>query len=129
MDPAEFIELIIAARGGIGGHVSNFVTALFAYLLMTYFVADKLSRLQLWGISLIYSVYAYLPANAAFQDINMHASLLAQFAAVHPAEAGIYIQYGRSYPIGWAMIAFLSWGLSISFMIQQRFKTKSHRGA
>ena len=122
MDPAEFIELIIAARSGIGGHVANFVTALFAYLLVAHFVSDKLNSLQLWGISLIYSVYAYLPANAAFQDISTLEGLLEQFAIQHPTEADIYVQYGQGYPIGWAAIAFVSWGLSIWFMIQQRTK-------
>ena len=129
MDPADFIELTIAARDGIGGHVGNFVTALFAYLLMTYFVADNLSRVQIWGISLIYSVYAFLPANAAFQDITVHASLMEQFAVQHPAEAAIYIQYGDSHPIGWAVIAFISWASSIAFMIQRRTRSKSHGDA
>ncbi len=120
MEPAEFIELIVTTREGIGGHVSNFVVVLFAYLVMTYFVAEKLSRFQVWGLSAIYSVYEFLPANAALQDIQTHGALVSQFYEQHPAEAAIYIVQGQSYPIVFGLVALASWGLSIAFMVQRR---------
>ena len=122
MEPAEFIDLVIAARDGIGGNVSNFVTALFAYLVMAYFVADRLSKPQVWGISLIYSAYVFLPAVTAFQDIQTLGALMTQFHAQHPEEAAIYTPHSQAYPLGWALVAAISWVLSIWFMLQQRSK-------
>ncbi len=119
MSPAEFIELISATRDGIGGHINNFITVLFAYLVMTYFVADKLSKFQMWGLTLIYSAYEFLPARAALQEIQMLSALLSQFHEQHPAEAGLYIPFGQTNPIPFMVIAATSWGLSVAFMVQR----------
>jgi len=109
-------------RDGVGGHVNNFVTVLFAYLVMTYFVGEKLNSFQLWGLSIIYSIYEYLPASAAFQEIQMLGALMTQFHEIHPAEASIYIPRGQTNPIPFAVIALLSWLLSVGFMFQLRRK-------
>ena len=124
MDPSEFIELITATRAGVGGHVANFITVLFAYLIVIYFVAEKLSRFQAWGLTLIYSFYQVLPVNAAAQEIQMLGALLSQFHEQHSVEAGIYIPFGQTQPIVFLVIAIGSWCLSVAFMIQQRRKPR-----
>jgi len=120
MGPAEFIELIVTTRDAIGGHVSNFTAALFAFLVMVYFVGEKLTVVQVWAISAIYSAYVFLPANAALQEIAMLGALLSQFRGEFPAEAAVYISHAESYPIVFGAIALASWALSIAFLIQCR---------
>lgn len=122
MEPFEFIQLVTITRDGVGGHVNNFITVLFAYLIMTYFVGEKLNGFQVWGLSIIYSVYEFFPAIATFQELQMLRALMSQFYEIHPAEASIYIPQGQAYPIPFAVIAFTSWLLSVGFMIQQRGK-------
>ncbi len=120
MGPAEFIELIVTTRDALGGHVSNFTAALFAFLVMAYFVGGKLTLVQVWAISAIYSAYVFLPANAALQEIEMLGALMSQFRGQFPTEAAVYIPSGESYPIVFGTIALASWALSIAFLIQCR---------
>ena len=128
MNIPEFIELIVLTRDAVGGHVSNFVTVLFAYLIMAYLVADKLSLSQLIGITILYSIYLVLPANATAQDIQMLGTLLQKFHETHPEEAAQYLPFGNTFPLPFILIAVGSWLLSVIYAMQ-RYREKGDKGA
>lgn len=119
MGVGEFVELIVITRGGVASHASNFTAVLFAYLAMAYLVADKLSFAQLLGVSVLYSVYLFLPANAATADIQTLSSLIHSFHATHPLDAAIYSPFAKTFPYAFVMISIGSWLLSILYAVQR----------
>ena len=120
MSIAEHIELIVSTRDAVGGHADNFMTVLFAYLVMVYLVSDKLTRFQIWSISLIYSAFLFLPANAVIQDLQIINAHTLSFYMAYPVEATEYLPNSSVYPAVCITLAIFNWLLSVGFTIQRR---------
>ncbi len=123
MSPAEYIELILLAREAGTGSAMNFVTLVFAYLVMAYFVGASLSKLQIWLISIVYSFFVIFPLFGAAQDFMTINALAEDFYATHPIEASKFVV---KIPSPWPLfvgVAMISWLLSIGFVVYMRAKT------
>jgi hypothetical protein len=111
MAASEFIELIIQAQESAGSGAMNFVTVLFAYLVTTYFVASRLSRIQVWGITVIYTAFMATSLVGILVSVNLTMNLITQFAEVHPDTAPLYYSTGYSMNFRFITAAFylLAW--------------------
>ncbi len=126
MSANEYIDLIISVRSSVGDHVSHYITVLFAYLATSYAVAHKLPSYQWGAVSVLYSVYQFLPAHAAVQDIHTLGALIRKFRELYPSEATTYMPIERSFPHLFLVVAIGSWVFSIIFTLQRwrlRFRT------
>ncbi len=98
------IEAVYAIRQAGAADATAFFTTLSAYLAVSYLVGDKLSRFQLWTISILYTVYLYFPIVATQTAVND----LARFGAAPPGSEFL-----------WAVLIVM-WLVSIVFMVQKR---------
>lgn len=64
MSPAEYIELIQNDSSISAQHFMNAVQAFFAYIVTAFFVGNKLSRIQIIVVNILYSVFLTLPVFA-----------------------------------------------------------------
>jgi len=87
MTESDYIELIILAKSSAGTNANNFIAVMFAYIVASYFVGESLSRIQAWGISIIYSLFTLLPIYGVYLDIGLNYSLQQEFHATFPDEA------------------------------------------
>lgn len=128
MEQSDYVELIIMAGDSLGSHVMNYIYILFAYLVMAYFVGDRLTRLQVWIVSILYTAVLVLPANAAFQRLSTMNALTADFFKDFPDQAGGLINQTPTLPIVSSIFLASSWIVSIVFMISVRRKEKGDLG-
>ena len=105
-----------------GLHATNFTATLFAYLLMTYLIGAKLTRVQAWTISAIYSIYLVMPGLATYQSSRLALKLTSAFSEDHPGEfLRLYDPIGRAETILLIPLIFgLAWIISLGFMIHSR---------
>ena len=120
--PHEYVELIIMALDSGGFHATNFTATLFAYLLMTYLIGAKLTRVQVWAISAIYSIYLVMPGLATYQSSHLAVKLRSAFSEDHPGEfLGLYDPIAGGETILHIPLIFgLAWITSLGFMIHSR---------
>ena len=59
MTEYELIDTAGAFQNLATTHFMNFVTILFAYLVCAYLIGDRLSRLQLWVVNVLYTVFSF----------------------------------------------------------------------
>ena len=122
MQPAEYLGLIISAGSALGGHVSNFIAAVSAYLMIAHFVSAQLSRWQVWIISVIYTAFCFLPAQMAVKRAGLVQALTDDFHGKFP-QAGDFVHPQATHPPVLILLALTAWAMSIVFMIQQRKKS------
>ena len=65
----ELLESYYLARSGLISDVTVFMTVLFAYGTVAYFVSAKLTKFQAIAISSLYSFFALYMASAARQSL------------------------------------------------------------
>ena len=96
---------------------------------MAYFVGAKLSKLQIWLVSIVYSVFLAFPINGAVQDFMTTNALATDFYNQFPIEADKFI---AETPTFWPLfvgVAIASWLLSIGFVINVRRNGPAHEDA
>ena len=123
MNPSEYIELILLARESGSESAMNFVTLVFAYLVMVYFVGASLPKLQIWLVSLLYSFFVAFPVFGAVQDFRTLNALVSDFYARHPTEANKFVTTTLAPWQLFVGVAIVSWLLSIGFVVYMRIKT------
>ena len=64
----ELLESYYLARSALVSDVTIFMTFLFAYLTVAYFVSARLTKFQATTISLLYSFFALYIASAAYNS-------------------------------------------------------------
>lgn len=120
MNPAEYMELLQLIGDSIGFHAMNAVAILFAYITAIYVGGQKLSRLQLSLVTILYSFFYFLPSATSLQNIERSIRVSASFYERFPDEALIYLGApvsGELFVINPAMFAyFLAWVASLVFM-------------
>ena len=120
MDINDFIELLLLAKQGAASSAMNFVALVTAYFVMVYFVGARLTKLQIWLVSGVYSMFLLFPMNGAIQDLRTANALAAEFHAIFPNEASRFI---AETPTAWQLfvvVAFATWLLSIAFAVNTR---------
>jgi hypothetical protein len=55
----ELLDVIATFQATATGHLMNFITVLFAYLVCAFLVGEQLTRLQIWMVNFLYSIFAF----------------------------------------------------------------------
>ena len=69
MENYQAIEAVYAIRGVAAQDAMNFFTFVSAYCVVAYFVAKKLSKVQLWAITILYSLFCLGPGIAVYISV------------------------------------------------------------
>ena len=126
MSPAEYIELFQNGGVNTGTHAMNFVTLLFAYLVAAYFAGAKMTTFQVIALTTIYSVFSAVPAGSAVATLERTIAIAQQFRKEHPEVAALYFDAEVNLnPTIIGGVFFVSWILSISYMISERRKSNA----
>lgn len=64
----ELLETYYLVMSALVSHVTIFMTILFAYITVSYFVSAKLTKFQAITISSLYSLFALYMASAAYNS-------------------------------------------------------------
>jgi hypothetical protein len=123
MTEFEYINAIIILGEDASTHSMNFIYVLFAYSLVAYFAAPKLSRLQVWLISLVYTSFVFAPITANLRAVQNAIGLSSEFTTLFPESA---MEYTAAAPRATVLLIvhLLAWSLSILFMFQWRRQHK-----
>jgi hypothetical protein len=120
MSPAEFLELLQITSDGTGGHATNAVSTMTAYLIAAYFIGSKLNRIQFISVTIVYFVYIVFPIRAAIRGFDRMGTLTTEFQREHAEIAAIYLKEAffsfEFYRILFLLIFASAWALSLSFM-------------
>ena len=106
----ELLESYYLVRGSLVSDVTIFMTILFAYLTVSYFVSAKLSRFQAIAISVLYSVFALYMVSSAYTASMM-------LSVVGYEISGIDSSWE---PPSVGVILFIAWVFSIILFLQAR---------
>lgn len=110
MEQYQILESLYVIRGVGAQDAMNFFTVVSGYLVVAYLVGSKLSKFQVWSISVLYSLFCFGPAMAVVISLQDIASL--PYAADHE----LWFKGVSSLP--WVML--FAWALSIVFMLNSR---------
>ena len=108
----ELFEAYFLVRNALVSDVTIFMTVLFAYITVAYFVSAKLSRFQAIAISTLYSLFALYMASSAFFSLKM-------LSAIGSAVSGLDSSWEAN---AIATILVVAWVFSILLFIQARKK-------
>ena len=125
MTEYEILDLLTSHREEAAYHVMNFAGVMFGYVAAAYFVGAKLSTFEAWVITILYSLFAPLPAGAAYE--SLHA--IRELSELHQAGVNFSLDQTPTYIVGPEAISamiFISWLISAIFMYRIRRKTLNH---
>ena len=106
----ELFDIYYLARSSLISDVTIFMTTLFAYITVAYFVSAKLTKFQAIAISSVYSLFALYMASSAYNS-----SLMASNIAF-----AITGQDTSRDPVILVLILLIAWVFSIVLFIQAR---------
>jgi len=106
----ELIESYYLVRNALVSDVTIFMTILFAYVTVAYFVSAKLTRFQAITISSLYSIFALYMATSAFNSSLMGSIIGFAISGVKSSWDSIVI----------FAILIIAWVFSIVLFIQAR---------
>ena len=106
----ELFESYYLVRNALVSDVTIFMTVLFGYITLAYFVSAKLTRFQAITISSLYSLFALYMASSAYNS-SLMASVIAFTASGLDSSSDSLIL---------GAILLLSWIFSIILFIQAR---------
>ena len=102
----ELLQLFHLQKESIVDDITIFMTVLFGFIAMAYFVGEKLSRSQAVSVSLIYSVFALLALASIWSTtMSMSAALVGGFLNLNYSLVGTLA---------------VCWAYSILFLVQVR---------
>ena len=104
----ELLETFYLVREGLASDVTIFMTILFAYVTVAYFVSSKLTRFQAITISSLYSLFALFMASSAYSSSRM-------LSIVGYAVSGLDNSWE---PVLLGIILFVAWIFSIILFVQ-----------
>jgi hypothetical protein len=119
MTEFEFISLFTTMGQEAAYHSMNFIALVFAYSLVAFFAGEKLTGVQVWMVTLVYSSFLFAPISANLKTVNNLHNLSAEFAQLYPDSVLEYGLWAVRAPI--LLVVYLSaWLLSVVFMLQWR---------
>jgi hypothetical protein len=117
----EYINAIIMLDELAAYHSMNFIALLFSYVVVAYFAGPRISRVQVWLVSLVYTSILFAPVTANLRAVQNLADLGHEFSTRFPDSAMQHaLGEGRVYVL--FAVYFAAWLLSILFMYQWRRK-------
>ena len=106
----EILESYFLVRSALVSDVTIYMTILFGYITVSYFVSAKLTRFQAISISLLYSVFALYMISSAHTAIQMLSTIGYVISDVDSSWEPTLI----------LTILLISWVFSIILFIQAR---------
>lgn len=106
----ELIESYYLVRSALVSDVTIFMTILFAYVTVAYFVSAKLTKFQAITISSLYSIFALYMASSAYNSSLMGSIIGFAISGVESSKESIVI----------VTILLAAWVFSIILFIQAR---------
>ncbi len=111
----ELIESYFLVRDALLSDLTVYMTILFAYITVAYFVSAKLTRFQAIGISLLYSVFALYMISSAHTASQMLSTIGFEISGLDSSwESNVILT-----------ILLISWIFSIVLFVQARRKGKN----
>lgn len=106
----ELLESYFLVRDALISDLSIYMTILFAYITVAYFVAAKLTKFQAVGLSALYSIFALYMISSAYNSSRMLSTI-----------GYVISDLDSSWePVVIATILVISWIFSIVLFIQAR---------
>ncbi|MFK7864835.1 MAG: hypothetical protein AB8B95_11490 [Pseudohongiellaceae bacterium] len=113
MSAFELADLEATYQGLTSSTLTIFTSALFAYLVLVYLAASKITKGQLFAISVIYSIFLLLQVAELYEFTIRAIDVQNHMAAVYSDKTGSPEIVAITYPI----IGVIGWGLSIAYML------------
>ena len=110
----ELIETYFLVRDALLSDLTVYMTILFAYITVAYFVSAKLTRFQAIGISLLYSVFALYMISSAHTAHQMLSTIGFEISGLDSSWESTVI----------LLILLISWVFSVLLFVQARRKGK-----
>ena len=119
MSEYEYIDLIINSREAIGFHGMNFIAFLFAYLVATYLVGERLSRFQVISLTMFYAITSPFPLMGMFESATDYSNIMSNYYETYRSEepAPMFATQGVLLA---PIVLSGAWFLSVLFMWQTR---------
>ena len=106
----ELLESYFLVRDALISDMTVYMTILFAYITVAYFVAAKLTKFQAISISTLYSVFALYMISSAFNSSLMLTTIGFVISDIDSSWE----------PVAIAIILVISWIFSIVLFVQAR---------
>ena len=106
----ELIESYYLARSALASDVTHFMTILFAYVTVAYFVSAKLTKFQAITISSLYSLFALFMIISSYNSSRMASTIGFAFSGVDSYSDSLII----------TTLLLVSWVFSIILFIHAR---------
>lgn len=106
----ELIDTYYLVRSALVSDVTIFMTILFAYVTVAYFVSAKLTKFQAITISSLYSLFALYMASSAYTSAQMQSIIGFKMSGVDSSWESLVI----------VTILLVAWVFSIILFIQAR---------
>ena len=110
LTPFELLESYYIVRSALVSEVSIFMTILFAYVTVAYFVSSKLTKFQGITISALYSLFALYMVSSAYNSSVRVSVIGYSISGVDSSRDSVVL----------ATILMLAWVFSIILFIQAR---------
>ncbi len=109
MSSYELIDLIFSGSSAAAENVAIYISILLAFFLTAYYFGNKLGKVELVLISVVYSVFCFVFIFGTYQ-LYTQLSVIAQFVSGVDFSIGVYVTL-------FTMLG--SWFLSLLFMFQR----------
>lgn len=106
----ELFDSYYLVRSALVSDVTIFMTILFAYITVAYFVSSKLTKFQAITISSLYSIFALYMASSAYNSSQMAAIIAFTAFGVDASRDSVIL----------VTILLVAWVFSIIIFIQAR---------
>ncbi len=106
----ELLESYYLVRSSLVSEATIFITLLFAYVTVAYFVSAKLTKFQAITISSLYSLFALFLVSSAYNSSQMASVIAFVMVGVDSTSDSLII----------VMILLVAWVFSIILFIQAR---------
>ena len=106
----ELIDTYYLARSSLISDVTIFMSTLFAYVTVAYFVSAKMTKFQAIIVSSLYSLFALYMTSSAYNSSLMQSSIAYAITGDNPSKD----------PIVLVTILIIAWVSSIILFIQAR---------
>jgi hypothetical protein len=123
MSEYELIDAIASLQGEGGRAFMDFITVLFAYVVVAHFVGAGLSRVTVSLLTIIYSAFAVADAAGVHNALSLLQGVQAKYSS-ELASLGFPRQVQTTDPYLPRVLIGLAWALSLAYMYQVRKKAR-----
>ena len=106
----ELIDIYYLARSSLISDVTIFMSTLFAYVTVAYFVSAKMTKFQAITVSSLYSLFALYMTSSAYNSSKMASTIAYAITGYNPSKDSIIL----------VTILLVAWVSSIILFIQAR---------